>query len=226
MIETKGIKKNISAVYEIRCLANNAVYIGQTKDYRRRIQEHKRSLQKGRHRNKQMQSDYDKFGEEQFVSTILSSGAENMDQLESEYIRNARASGVCYNVFSGGMAGYTANQAFRDRISEVHRGRVDSDETRRRKSENAKRQWQNADYRNLMVQSVKNQWKDGEYRQIMHNAHTGKSDACGHKLTAEYVLQMRDRHKNGETFSALAAEYGVSYCTARSAILGESWKNI
>ena len=226
MIETKGFQKNLSAVYEIRCLVNNAVYIGQTKDYRRRIREHKYSLQKGKHRNKQMQLDYDKYGEEHFVSTILFSGVEDMDQLESEHIQNARASGICYNVFSGGVVGYTANQAFRDRMSEVHRGRVDSDETRKRKSENAKRQWRNEDYRNLMVQSVKNQWKDDGYRQIMHNAHTGKSDACGHKLTAGDVLDMRDRYKNGETFSALAAEYGVTYCAGRAAILGESWKNI
>ena len=226
MIETKGIPKNMSAVYEIKCLVNGAVYIGQTKDYRRRIREHKYSLMKGTHRNKQMQADYDEFGADQFSAVVLFSGSDNMDELELECIQSARNNGICYNVFSGGTVGYTANQAFRNRISEVHKGRVDSDETRRRKAESARRQWQNKEYRDLMVQSVKNQWKNSEYRQIMHDTHTGRSDACGHKLTADNVLEMRKRYKNGETFSALAKEFGVSYCTGRSAVLGESWKNI
>lgn len=226
MIKTTGIEKDLAVIYEIRCLANDAVYIGKTKDYKRRIREHEYSLRKGKNRNKQMQKDYDRFGAENFESNILSYDKDNLDRLEAEYIQEARDTGVCYNVFSGGSIGYKANQAFRDRISEVHTGRVDSEETRRRRAENARRQWQNKEYRDLMIQSVKNQWKDDGYRQIMHDAHTGKSDACGHKLTAEDVLEMRERYKNGETFSELSAEFGVSYCTGRSAILAESWRNI
>lgn len=226
MIETNGIEKGLAVIYEIRCLSNDFVYIGKTKDYRRRIREHDYSLRKGKNRNKQMQADYDKFGGSQFVATILSYDSERLDVLEARYIQEARTTGRCYNVFSGGSVGYTANQAYRDRMSEVHKGRVVSEETRKLKAEAARRQWQDKNYREMMVQSAKNQWKNEEYRKIMHETHTGRSDACGHKLTAHDVLIMRERHKAGATISSLSNEYGVTYCTARSAILAESWKNI
>lgn len=226
MIKTTGIEKDLAVIYEIRCLANNAVYIGKTKNYKRRIREHEYSLRKGTNRNKQMQADYNKYGAENFESKILSYDKDNLDKLEAEYIQAARDTGICYNVFSGGSIGYKANQAFRDRMSEVHSGRVDSEETRKKKAEHARRQWQDREYRELMISSARNQWKDESYRQIMHDVHTGRSDACGHKLTAEDVLEMRARYRNGESFSKLSEEFGVTYCTGRSAILAESWRNI
>jgi hypothetical protein len=47
------------------------------------------------------------------------------------------------------------------------------------------------------------------------------------KLTAEKVLAMRARYaEGGVSMPMLAAQYGVSYATARSAINGETWKHL
>lgn len=47
------------------------------------------------------------------------------------------------------------------------------------------------------------------------------------KLTADDVAAMRAKYAaGGVSMPALAAEYGVSYATARSAINGEHWKHV
>lgn len=226
MIKPTDYPNDVGGIYKITCLENGTVYIGQTSNFRRRVREHIYSLRKGKHRNRQMQEDFDLYGESQFEISILANSSESLDEMEREYIEAARNGSGCYNVFGGGVSGYSVTQEFRDKISRAHKGRVDSEEARRKRSESARRQWHDESYRELMVQSAKRQWRDEEYRAIMRDAHLGKSDACRHKLTAEIVRDMRHRHANGETISALADEYGVTYCAARSAIIADSWKNI
>lgn len=46
------------------------------------------------------------------------------------------------------------------------------------------------------------------------------------KLTAEIVLEMRRRHAAGESYAALAREFGVFDSVARKAILGITWKSV
>lgn len=226
MIEVTNIPNAIPGIYRICCDKSGMVYVGQSNNIRRRVREHILGLTKGKHRNKQMQSEYDTYGPDSFNVEIIRVSFENLDELEMEYIDQARKENKCYNVFGGGKTGFTVTQEFRDKISRAHKGRKLSDETKKLMSQNAKKQWENQEYRDLMIGSAKNQWKDEDYRRIMHSAHTGKSDACGHKLNAADVLEMRSRYSNGESASKLAEEFGVKYCAAKAAISGRSWKNI
>ena len=58
-------------IYRIQCKVNNKVYIGQTTNYKERIKHHKYMLNKHIHTNKFLQTDFDKYGIDNFEFKIL-----------------------------------------------------------------------------------------------------------------------------------------------------------
>lgn len=60
-----------SGVYQIRNLNNGRVYIGSAKCFQVRYSQHVKSLEKGTHHNKHLQSAFNKQGAEAFVFEIL-----------------------------------------------------------------------------------------------------------------------------------------------------------
>ena len=60
-----------SVIYEIKNKINNRSYIGCTTQLERRWREHKGSLERGKHENGLLQKDYNKYGKDAFVYSIL-----------------------------------------------------------------------------------------------------------------------------------------------------------
>ncbi|ALN97247.1 homing endonuclease [Flavobacterium phage Fpv1] len=60
-----------SGIYMIMNLSNNKIYVGSSKDMSRRKREHFRALLINKHRNKYLQSSYNKHTKEMFVFIIL-----------------------------------------------------------------------------------------------------------------------------------------------------------
>lgn len=65
-------------IYKITNLKNNKVYIGQTKNYNRRISSHKSMLKSNNHTNKNLQEDYNKYGLESFEFSYIQIVNENI----------------------------------------------------------------------------------------------------------------------------------------------------
>ena len=63
---------NNCGVYCIRCKVNNKAYIGSSTNIKSRWYEHKSDLRRGKHHNKQLQEDYNKYGADNFLYLILS----------------------------------------------------------------------------------------------------------------------------------------------------------
>lgn len=61
----------MSSIYKIECIAENRVYVGSSINTDRRWREHKRGLNKGIHRNIELQTDWDCYGDEFFVFSII-----------------------------------------------------------------------------------------------------------------------------------------------------------
>lgn len=54
-------------IYAIQCTSNKKLYIGATKqELKERIQVHLSKLRKGKHSNKLLQKDFEKYGEDKF----------------------------------------------------------------------------------------------------------------------------------------------------------------
>lgn len=89
-------------VYQIRNLLNEKVYIGSAKRFKERWQGHLRSLEKGTHHNKHLQSAYNLYGTNGFVVEILelvSGSTEERRNREQEHIDGYLEKwDMCYNV--------------------------------------------------------------------------------------------------------------------------------
>ena len=88
-------------VYCIRCKVNNKAYIGSSVDINRRWTEHKSALKAGRHDNKLLQEDYNKYGADSFLYSILiNCEPQNLLWYENIYMLlfNTRDISVGYNM--------------------------------------------------------------------------------------------------------------------------------
>ena len=88
-------------VYCIRCKVNNKAYIGSSVDIKKRWNDHKGALRRGKHPNKQLQEDYNKYGADSFLYTILINCKPQMLlKYENMYILlfNTRDKSIGYNI--------------------------------------------------------------------------------------------------------------------------------
>lgn len=202
------------------------MYIGQSKNLKRRFGEHSSDLKHKSSHNLRLQHDYDLYGDNHFSFSVLYEGTDCLDEKEKQYIAEYRKLGCCYNVFSGGLSGFSGDDEFIAKSYEIHKGYKASEEAKAKMSEQTKKQWENPQYRNLMIESAKSQWKNPEYREIMKNCHSGKIIPNVSKLTPEIVVKCRKRYNNGESISVLAKENGVKYAAMYQAVHYITWKTI
>ncbi len=84
------MKKKICGIYEIKNLVNNKSYIGESKDIRTRWASHLSALKCNRHHSKELQSDFNKYGFDNFAFNILCVCKPNENRIiEAKYIINA-----------------------------------------------------------------------------------------------------------------------------------------
>lgn len=98
---------SVAGVYAFVCTRNGKQYIGQSSDLAARRQVHRTDLAARRHINEALQHDWDAFGADEFMFTVLIEmpGATTAELLSAEayYMRLAEP-GTLYNVTLGGRA--------------------------------------------------------------------------------------------------------------------------
>lgn len=91
----------ISGVYKITCLKNDKVYVGQSLDINRRLNQHYNSLNNltHRHHSSDLQDDWDKYGEKNFVAEIIETCPPNkLEEREKYWIDFYKSDVEGYNV--------------------------------------------------------------------------------------------------------------------------------
>ena len=106
-------------VYAIRCSATNSYYYGNTNDIRTRYSKHNWYLKRGRHPNRKLQEDFNRFGVEAF-EFIMIAGSRNKEEraiLEYLLITEGRDEGQSvYNAYLP-VLGYGGKQkALKDAV--------------------------------------------------------------------------------------------------------------
>ena len=77
----------MTGIYMIQNSINNKIYIGKTKDLNKRWKRHKRYLKGNYHYNKNLQEEWNEYGEENFKYIILCKcNEEKLNELEEYYI--------------------------------------------------------------------------------------------------------------------------------------------
>lgn len=115
-------------IYKIECLVNRKVYIGQTKNKTKRIQEHKRTLKNNEHYSYHLQRAWNKYGKNNFKFSIIEEcSKENVDERERYWIRHYKSNNpqYGYNQESGGSKNKEHSEESKNKMREyalkIHR---------------------------------------------------------------------------------------------------------
>ena len=96
--------KQLAGVYLIRNTKNNTCYIGQSTDYNSRWRHHRHHLRSNKHKNPDLQADYNEYGEEAFTYELIEefphdTASDILMIKEGEYIENFKNEGrKLYNI--------------------------------------------------------------------------------------------------------------------------------
>jgi len=143
MYNEDKLKFGIMGVYKITNTRTQKFYIGSSKGIRKRLNEHRVHLIQNKHTNKYLQNSANKHGIDCFFGEILETVMNVNDLLTVEqkyldlYYDNQD---TCYNMCpkAGSALGRKHSEETKRKISEAHKGKTVSQETRKKHSINAK----------------------------------------------------------------------------------------
>lgn len=127
--------QNNSGIYQIRNLIDNKIYIGSAIDLVYRKSRHFNDLKNNKHNNRHLQRAYNKYGLENFEFEILIyCDPENLLLFEQRFLDYYKDK---YNInpTAGSQLGMKWTEESKQKISEDRKGRIFSEETRRKMSE-------------------------------------------------------------------------------------------
>lgn len=135
------METGIICIYSIKCLVNNRVYVGQAVDYERRCYQHITALRNNRHWVKDLQDDFNKYGEDSFEFNIVhvydfddsktdEEILDELDELEKFYIKELKAfeDDGGYNSSTGGRKNVKYSSKHKHKLSESKKELFNNDE--------------------------------------------------------------------------------------------------
>ena len=228
-------------IYEIRCIANDKVYIGKTVNtFGDRWDSHKAKLRNNYHDSKELQNDWNKFGEESFTFNVIKDltgeSKEVIKKWEEAEISKAKSTGLCYNIVDGeGFLGQHLSEEAKRKIGDKNRehmtGRKLSDETKRKKSESMK-----AHFANLSEEEMEKVRDKIRQTRIEHPiteeakekiSKKLKDNKNGAKYTEELIREIRIMYEvSGMTIKEILEKTNICYGTIRGIVKYDRWKNV
>jgi group I intron endonuclease len=126
-----------SGVYMILNTVSKMIYIGSTKNFRRRCNGHRYELNNGKHRSRHLQNSWNKYGQDAFEFLVLEhiwtpSDLLGREQWWIDYLRAAKR-GRGYNLapVAGSTLGFKFSDAMRANLSAIRKGKPRSPEWRK-----------------------------------------------------------------------------------------------
>lgn len=230
---------NKAGIYQIKNLINNKVYIGSSINIKARWNKHISQLRKGIHPNKHLLNSYIKYGENNFLFSILEEITNNsellireqfyIDSCEKQLLYNVREQaesnlGIKHSEESKlknkiASTGRKHKQESKDKISSSNKGKLVSEETKRKMS--------------IAKKGKSNHWKgkkrsEEQRRQIskMAKKRTGTLNANS-KLKEEDIQKIKDLyHKDKIIINKIAKLFSVSRSTIKRVLHNKTYINI
>lgn len=133
-------------VYKITNIVNNKVYIGQTKDFKRRKWEHTHMFAKGVHENILIQNDLATYGKSVFVFDVLEECNTREQLLDRETFYINQYGGIDSNNTYNMQDRFNANAIMRELNSAGQIGKTLSDEHKSKISKSEKEYYRNPEH--------------------------------------------------------------------------------
>lgn len=219
----------ISCVYKITNICNGRIYIGQTTNFKQRVNEHKSDLRLNKHSNPDLQEDYFIYGIENFKFEILEKcNKYDLLELETKYINkyggkeNIKLYNRCdlyghnklyrYNQAQAQIGNHKITFDGRQRISMANKGKIISEQQKEKIKKAAKC---NPNY------GMKNK-KHSEYsKQLMSIKKKGKyigSSNSNYKYSEQFKQQLRDEYNICKNYTQLGKKYNINRSTISNLI--------
>jgi group I intron endonuclease len=201
------------SVYKIKNKITNQYYIGVDSYYPKRLKQHQTSLRNNKHRNKHLQSSYNKYGNENFSFKLLESciSREIMLIKEIEYIKYFKSlkNGFNYTIGGEGSIGYKHSKESLFKMSSWKRTITD-------------------EWRNNISKATKGIKKKKGIKRINHpnyNKWLGGEKHPVSKLTFKEICEIRLKYLNKEKQILLAKDYNVSKIMINAIITHRNWND-
>lgn len=155
----------------IRNIIKDIPYIGQTRNFRLRYNDHMHRFRNNKHPNQYMQRSYNKYGEESFEFSIIEECEEHMlDERELYWINfyGGLESKDNYNL--GGIRGGRHSEETRQKISKSHTGKKLSKEHKNKISKSGKGHAVSKETREKLKKANKGHVTTEEQKEKLRNA--------------------------------------------------------
>lgn len=240
LIKVKDLLPGMCGIYKIT-YPNGKIYIGLSRDIRRRMYEHNNAKRLATHYNSPCDLAIQKYGQitEIEILEFVSDNTSLLSERERYWIKfyHSNDKTIGYNLTEGGEFGL---------IGEKAAGAVFSNQEvldiRKRRFFGERKRDVYQDYKNRSFNSFENVWLGNGYPNIgqeylipKHSisrqeyssiANSGERNNKA-KLTNDKVKAIRQRYDAGESYQSIAKDYQeVTQNSIRRVCLRETWKNI
>ena len=124
----------ISGIYALLNIVNGKYYIGSAVDFKDRWRLHVFALANGKHHNRHLQKAWNRYTANSFMFVVLQYSDSWLEQLEQNWIDKLDATNINlgYNICKAGRNrfGVKASKETRQKLSDAHKGKIPSEETR------------------------------------------------------------------------------------------------
>jgi len=234
-----------SGIYGIKNIVNDKIYIGSSKNVKKRWYYHKYKLKKGTHPNKRLENAWKKYGVDSFIFIIIELIEQtNLIEREQYYIDyyDACSRNCGYNLTptAGSSLGYKHSEETKQKISDALSGRkskrlgcVLSEETKKKMSESAKKKPPISEETKKKLSIARMGNKNAcrivsdEERKKISESHIGinRGEKNGMAITnRNEVIAMRNDYDNGMTISEIMIKYGKKNSFTYQIVKRLRWK--
>jgi group I intron endonuclease len=239
------------AVYQIRNLINDKIYVGSSGDVEKRKREHFNSLKKNKHYSLFLQRSWNKYGERNFVFEILEEVKSVKDLIDREQYWIDKTN--CFKKEYGYNSRKKAESNLGLLMSEEQKKKISLTRKKNKVAEGEKNPnvklsqkkvaeirllYKSENYKQVELAKLfcvkraqinkilqNKVWRDENYEGIVARENTKGENSSSAKLTWEKVAKIRELYGTGKYFyKGLAEEYGVSYTAIEFIINNRNWK--
>lgn len=227
---------NRSGIYKIMCVSNNKFYIGSAIKFGQRWNEHRSELRRDVHNNKRLQNSWNKYGESDFVFSIIQivSNRDELCNIEQSWIDVTK----CYDRDIGFNISKSAYNPMLGKSGKLNPffGKKHTIETRLKMSQLAKERTSSLQERQRLSDMNKGRKASQKTRDKMSKTHTGMKcsedskikrrgkNHYGATIDENIVRNMRQDYELGISVKNISVKYEVSYYIAYDVVKYRSWK--